>query len=53
MTSTATRPSVEEQGAAAGTLGAGQKGNGEQIALALFIGIPFLAMIAAVPFAGG
>ena len=53
MTSTATRPSVEEQGAAAGTLGASRKGNGEQVALGLFIGVPFLAVIAAVPFAWG
>ena len=58
MTTTLNEPITERlpdavPGAAAGTLGASRKGNGEQIALALFIGIPFLAMIAAVPFAGG
>jgi stearoyl-CoA desaturase (delta-9 desaturase) len=36
-----------------GTLGGDRKGLGEQIALGLFIGIPFLALIAAVPVAWG
>ena len=35
------------------TLGAERKTTGEQIALALFIGIPFMAILAAVPFAWG
>src|SRR6266508_2400004 len=36
-----------------GTLGADRKRPWEQVALALFIGIPFLAVLAAVPIAGG
>jgi stearoyl-CoA desaturase (Delta-9 desaturase) len=52
MTTTVTRP-VGEGGAAAGTLGDDRKGNGEQVALGLFIGVPFLAVIAAVPVAWG
>jgi stearoyl-CoA desaturase (delta-9 desaturase) len=36
-----------------GTLGSDRKGPAEQVALALFIGIPFLALIAAVPVAWG
>ncbi len=53
MTTTVTRPVAEDVGAAAGTLGAEKKGYGEQIALAIFIGLPFLAVIAAVPVAWG
>ncbi|NYI05981.1 acyl-CoA desaturase [Allostreptomyces psammosilenae] len=39
--------------AAAGTLGGERKGPVEQVALALFIGVPFVALIAAVPLAWG
>jgi stearoyl-CoA desaturase (delta-9 desaturase) len=39
--------------AALGTLGGDQQSKMEQIALALFIGIPFLAVLAAVPIAWG
>ncbi len=58
MTTTLNEPITERlpdavTGAAAGTLGASRKGNGEQVALGLFIGVPFLAVIAAVPFAWG
>ena len=35
------------------TLGADTKGSAEQLTLALFIGIPFLALLAAIPFAWG
>ena len=53
MTTTVTPTAAGDVGAASGTIGSEQKGNGEQVALALFIGIPFLAVIAAVPFAWG
>jgi stearoyl-CoA desaturase (delta-9 desaturase) len=36
-----------------GTLGTEQKRTGEQIALSLFIGVPFLAILAAIPIAWG
>ena len=35
------------------TLGADSKGSVEQITLALFIGVPFVALIAAIPMAWG
>ncbi|SDP38921.1 Delta-9 acyl-phospholipid desaturase [Pedococcus dokdonensis] len=41
--SATTAPSVERE----------TKGNGEQVALALFIGVPFLALLAAIPVAWG
>ena len=53
MTTTVTRPVTDDLGVATGTLGDQKKGNGEQVALGLFIGVPFLAVIAAVPFAWG
>src|SRR4249919_3363157 len=43
-------PLVDEQ---QGTLGADEKKPGEQIALLLFIGVPFLALLAAIPIAWG
>jgi len=43
-------PLVDEQ---QGTLGADAKKPGEQIALLLFIGVPFLALLAAIPIAWG
>jgi len=53
MTTTMTRPVGEDAGAAAGTLGSQKKRYGEQVALALFVGVPFVAVIAAVPIAWG
>jgi stearoyl-CoA desaturase (Delta-9 desaturase) len=65
-TATATRPattevppSTQEQDATAeaveslGTMGADRQSRKEQVALALFIGVPFLAIAAAVPVAWG
>ncbi|HEV8527331.1 MAG TPA: acyl-CoA desaturase [Actinomycetes bacterium] len=43
-------PLVDEQ---QGTLGADEKKPGEQLALLLFIGVPFLALLAAIPIAWG
>jgi stearoyl-CoA desaturase (Delta-9 desaturase) len=48
---TRTAPVVEDVNT--GTLGGEQKKTWEQVALALFIGIPFLAVLAAVPIAWG
>ena len=36
-----------------GTMGSDRQSRGEQVALALFIGLPFLAVLAAVPVAWG
>jgi stearoyl-CoA desaturase (Delta-9 desaturase) len=43
-------PLVDEQ---QGTVGADEKKTAEQIALLLFIGVPFLALLAAIPIAWG
>ncbi len=53
--STALRESPETAGRdeRLGTLGGERKKPWEQVALGLFIGVPFLALIAAVPFAWG
>jgi len=45
------RPTVVTE--AAGTIGGERKQTWEQVALALFIGIPFLALLAAIPVAWG
>jgi len=47
---TLSAPPVEDQG---GTLGSERKGRGEQTALFLFIAVPFVALLAAVPVAWG
>src|SRR5215470_12122159 len=43
----------DDTAVASGTLGGEQKGSIEQIALLLFIIVPFLALVAAVPLAWG
>ena len=48
-----TRPAPVDEDVNTGTLGGEQKKLWEQVALALFIGIPFLAVLAAVPIAWG
>ena len=46
-------PATEELEEALGTLGGDQQSRSEQIALGIFIGLPFLAVAAAVPVAWG
>ena len=44
---------TDQQQMPSATLGADTKGSVEQLTLALFIGVPFLALLAAIPFAWG
>ncbi len=46
-------PAIDELEEALGTLGGDQQSRAEQIALGIFIGLPFLAVAAAVPVAWG
>ena|SRR5579884_537811 len=44
---------VAEEGGSAGTISGLRQSTKERVAIALFIGIPFLAVLAAIPFAWG
>jgi stearoyl-CoA desaturase (delta-9 desaturase) len=47
------RSGVQETEASSGTLSGSRQTTKERVAIALFIGVPFLAVLAAVPFAWG
>jgi stearoyl-CoA desaturase (delta-9 desaturase) len=48
-----TEPAVDELAAVSGTLGGDTQSRKEQIALGIFIAVPFLAVLAAIPMAWG